>query len=153
MTALSTAPAPMDVAPPLPRSRLGDLLVNQGKLTARDLDRALNARDETGSVLEQVLVNLGLVSEGDVTQAVLLLNSPFVRGQVRSVPGSFLHSLLSTPSAPEQRIDKLFHRFLLRAPAPEELRLSLAVIASGEAKAYEDLQWLLVNKVEFLFHY
>ena len=79
MTALSTAPAPMDVAPLLPRSRLGDLLVNQGKLTARDLDRALNARDETGSVLEQVLVNLGLVSEGDVTQALAeLLQLPFV---------------------------------------------------------------------------
>ena len=82
MTALSTAPAPMDVAPPLPRSRLGDLLVNQGKLTARDLDRALNARDETGSVLEQVLVNLGLVSEGDVTQALAeLLQLPFVAAE------------------------------------------------------------------------
>ena len=92
-------------------------------------------------------------NEGDVTQAVLLLNSPFVRGQVRSVPGSFLHSLLSTPSAPEQRIDKLFYRFLLRPPAPEERRLALRIVAGGETKAYEDLQWLLVNKVEFLFHY
>lgn len=79
MTALSTAPAPMDAASPQPRSRLGDLLVSQGKLSARDLDRALNARDETGSVLEQVLVNLGLVSEGDVTQALaVLLQLPFV---------------------------------------------------------------------------
>ena len=79
MTALSTAPAPMDVAPLLPRSRLGDLLVSQGKISARDLDRALNARDETASVLEQVLVNLGLVSEGDVTQALAeLLQLPFV---------------------------------------------------------------------------
>ena len=57
------------------------------------------------------------------------------------------------PSPAEQRIDKLFYRFLLRAPAPEERRLSLAVVASGEPNAYEDLQWLLVNKVEFLFHY
>ena len=92
-------------------------------------------------------------NEGDVTQAVLLLNSPFVRGQVRAAPGSYLDTLLSTPASPEQRIDKLFHRFLLRAPSPEERRLSLSVIAKGEPKAYEDLQWLLVNKVEFLFHY
>ena len=51
------------------RSPLGDVLVTQGKLTARDLERALNARDETGGVLEQALVNLGLVTESDVAQA------------------------------------------------------------------------------------
>lgn len=52
------------------RSPLGDVLVAQGKLTARDLERALNARDETGGVLEQALVSLGLVTESDVTQAL-----------------------------------------------------------------------------------
>ncbi len=52
-----------------PRSALGDLLVSQGKLSARDLDRAINARDETGAVLEQALVSLGLVTETDVAQA------------------------------------------------------------------------------------
>ena len=51
------------------RSPLGDVLVAQGKLSARDLERALNARDETGGVLEQALVSLGLVTETDVAQA------------------------------------------------------------------------------------
>lgn len=79
MTAVSTAPASTDLTAAVPRSRLGDLLVSQGKISARDLDRALNARDETASVLEQVLVNLGLVSEADVTQALAeLLQLPFV---------------------------------------------------------------------------
>ena len=49
--------------------RLGELLVRTGKLSARDLDRAMNALAETGGVLDQVLVNLGLVSEVDVAQA------------------------------------------------------------------------------------
>ena len=79
MTAVSTAPAPADLTAAVPRSALGDLLVSQGKISARDLERALNARDETASVLEQVLVNLGLVSEPDVTQALAeLLQLPFV---------------------------------------------------------------------------
>jgi general secretion pathway protein E len=47
-------------------ARLGELLVSTGKLSARDLDRAASAREETGGVLGPVLVNLGLVSEVDV---------------------------------------------------------------------------------------
>lgn len=60
-------------------TRLGELLVSLGKLSARDLDRAALAREETGGVLGPVLVNLGLVSEIDVAQAqALLMDLPFV---------------------------------------------------------------------------
>lgn len=53
-----------------PRMRLGELLVQAGKLGARDLDRALAAQQEMGSLLGRVLVRLGLVSEVDVAQAL-----------------------------------------------------------------------------------
>ena len=60
-------------------ARLGELLVSMGKLSARDLDRAALAREETGGVLGPVLVNLGLVSEIDVAQAqAQLMELPFV---------------------------------------------------------------------------
>jgi general secretion pathway protein E len=48
---------------------LGDILVGRGKLTARDLDRAMAAGDAAGGALGAVLVQLGLVSETDVAQA------------------------------------------------------------------------------------
>ena len=65
------------VAAPLPT--LGDLLVRAGKLSSRDLDRALAAQTEMGGALSRVLVQLGLVSELDVarTQAESL-GLPFV---------------------------------------------------------------------------
>ena len=47
---------------------LGDLLVRAGKLSARDLERAVAARLEMGGTLQAVLVQLGLVSEADVVQ-------------------------------------------------------------------------------------
>ena len=47
---------------------LGELLVRAGKLSARDLERAVAARTEMGGTLEAVVVQLGLVSEGDVVQ-------------------------------------------------------------------------------------
>ena len=60
-------------------ARLGDLLVSTGKLSARDLERANAAREETGGVLGPVLINLGLVSETDVAQAqAQLLGLSFV---------------------------------------------------------------------------
>ena len=92
-------------------------------------------------------------NDGDVTQAVLLLNSPFVRGQVRGLPGSFLQTLLAANGTPEQRTESLFRRFLLRSPSADERRMAIQLIASGDARGYEDLQWLLINKVEFLFNY
>ena len=60
-------------------ARLGELLVSMGKISARDLERAASAREETGGVLGPVLVNLGLVSETDVAQAqAQLLGLPFI---------------------------------------------------------------------------
>ncbi len=62
------------------RTRLGELLVQAGKLSARDLDRALSAQQEMGGMLGRVLVRLGLVSEADVAQALSSqLGIPLVR--------------------------------------------------------------------------
>ncbi|MBK9441149.1 MAG: Flp pilus assembly complex ATPase component TadA [Comamonadaceae bacterium] len=67
------------VKPERHKSSLGDLLVGIGKLSARDLERASSAREETGGALASVLVNLGLVSEVDVAQAqAKLLGLSFV---------------------------------------------------------------------------
>lgn len=50
--------------------RYGELLVRQGKLGARDLDRALAAQREMGGALDRVLVSLGLVSDVDAARAL-----------------------------------------------------------------------------------
>ncbi|MBK8666961.1 MAG: type II secretion system ATPase GspE [Burkholderiales bacterium] len=48
----------------------GELLVRAGKLTARDLDRAMAAQREMGGALDGVLVSLGLVSEADAAKTL-----------------------------------------------------------------------------------
>lgn len=50
--------------------KLGELLVGDKKLSARDVERALLAQAEMGGYLGQVLIKLGLVSELDVLQAL-----------------------------------------------------------------------------------
>ncbi|WP_345060805.1 type II secretion system ATPase GspE [Acidovorax lacteus] len=75
------------------RPRLGEILVSLGKLSPRDLDRALSAQQEMGGLLGQVLSRLGLVSEVDVVQALARqLDVPWVTADqlpavVPEVPG------------------------------------------------------------------
>ena len=53
---LLAATEPLDLAADLLRPRLGELLVQAGKLSARDLERALSAQQEMGSMLGRVMV-------------------------------------------------------------------------------------------------
>ena len=50
--------------------KLGELLVEQGKISERDVERTLLAQAEMGDLFGQVLVKLGLVSEQDVALAL-----------------------------------------------------------------------------------
>ena len=64
-------PAAETVVSPHRKHRpLGELLLAEGRLTARDLERALGAQEEMGSLLGRVLVRLGLVSELDVMRVL-----------------------------------------------------------------------------------
>ena len=83
------------------RPRLGELLVQSGKLTLRDLDRAVAAQQELGDLRGRVLVRLGLVSEVDILSALSgQLAVPLVPGDgfpelMPDVPGllsEFLHA-------------------------------------------------------------
>ena len=73
------APAASQEPVTAPRPFLGELLVQAGKLTARDLERALSAQQEMGGMLGRVLVRLGLVSEIDVARTLSeQLGVPFI---------------------------------------------------------------------------
>ena len=50
--------------------KLGEFLVEGGKITSRDVERALIAQAEMGGMFGQVLVKLGLVAEVDVANAL-----------------------------------------------------------------------------------
>ncbi|MBH1966429.1 MAG: type II secretion system ATPase GspE [Comamonadaceae bacterium] len=72
--ALELASTPAD-----PWQRFGSLLVRAGKLSARDMERAMAAQREMGGSLDRVLVSLGLVSEVDAARALSEhLELPFV---------------------------------------------------------------------------
>jgi hypothetical protein len=93
--------------------------------------------------------------EGSIIQAALMMNSPIIKQKVKPLPGSYLAKLLDTQDLSDAELaDRLFWRFLTRAPNARERDESVTLLASsGQRSGGEDLQWLLMNKLEFLFNY
>src|ERR1700694_2615726 len=52
------------------RKRIGEILVERGKLDAAGLERALRLQQESGEKLGALLVSLGVVSQRDVAEAL-----------------------------------------------------------------------------------
>ena len=92
-------------------------------------------------------------NEGEITQAILLMNSQFVLNQIKASPDSFLHGLLQDgDSSTDEKITRLFRRFLVRNPTSDEMAQAKDAVSRG-TPGWEDLQWLLINKVEFVHNY
>ncbi len=92
-------------------------------------------------------------NEGEITQAIMLMNSPFVLTRLQARPGSFAAELKARAKSPDELIGEMFERFLVRRPDARELAFARGVLASQPEKGLEDLQWLLLNKLEFIFNY
>jgi general secretion pathway protein E len=124
---------------------LGELLVQAGKLTARDLERALSAQHEMGGFLGRVLVRLGVVSELDVAKALseqlgipLLLADAYPEGmaEVEGLLPEFLHSNALFPLRLEG--DKL--HMVMAVPQDAFVRKALHLATGHEIVSYLGLE-------------
>ncbi|MBT4522027.1 MAG: Flp pilus assembly complex ATPase component TadA [Halieaceae bacterium] len=86
--------------------KLGEFLVEEGKITNRDLERTLVAQTEMGGMFGQVLVRLGLVSELDVAHALtqalqvsLLASDDYPEAPIQ-VPGLSVDFLVNNAVVP-----------------------------------------------------
>ena len=72
-----------------------------------------------------------------------------------STEGSRVGELLSrTPPLPNEKIvEELFLATLSRYPTGQEMATGVSHIAAHRDKGVEDLQWALLNKLEFIVNY
>jgi len=94
-------------------------------------------------------------SDGSILQSLDMLNSPVVLGRIhQNNPGSRVATLLSQTSDPQTIIWDLFMNTLSRPPTDQEIALYTPLFQqSGNRVAAENVQWVLLNKVDFLFNY
>lgn len=92
--------------------------------------------------------------DGSIIQAALMMNSKLVKEKAKPAASSYLGRLLKRDLADAQLAAALYWRFLTREPEPQELQASVDLLGErGQTSGGEDLQWILMNKLEFLFHW
>jgi hypothetical protein len=93
-------------------------------------------------------------SDGNLAQALQLINGPTVNEKVRNA-GNRLGKLMGAKMSDEEMLDELFYAALARAPFPEERQKVAAHLAKNtdKRKGWEDVVWALINTREFLFRH
>ena len=98
-------------------------------------------------------------NEFSVSQGLLMLNDTTVTSRIKSTAaGSAVNKLIAANATPAQIVTSLYLSTLSRNPSSAELAAGVALFASppsGETKAQvaEDLQFALLNKLDFLYNY
>jgi hypothetical protein len=98
-------------------------------------------------------------NEFSISQALLMLNDTTVTNRIKSTaPGSAVRTLVTANAAPATIVSSLYLSTLSRPPSASELAAGVALFANppnGETKAQvaEDLQFALLNKLDFLYNY
>jgi hypothetical protein len=92
--------------------------------------------------------------DGSISQALDLMNDPFVMSRTKSngPSSSLLVQNLGLPN--DQLATKLFMAVLSRPPSAAELSAAVSQLSTGTRNvSAENLLWALYNKVDFVFNY
>jgi hypothetical protein len=94
-------------------------------------------------------------SDTSVLQTLNMMNNAFISTRIHQAnAGSRVQTLLAQTSVPEVIIDQLFMNTLSRPASTSEKGLFLTMFKQqGTKAAAENLQWVLLNKMDFLFNY
>ena len=106
--------------------RLGEILIDRGKIQTEDLERALELQLERGDKLGKIMVDMGLIAQRDMLAALSdQLGVPLI-----AIEGA------APPSAPE--LEGLSHRFLRQCRAyPTALTGNVLTVAMADPLDFE----------------
>lgn len=91
---------------------------------------------------------------GSPLQPLLLMQSPVVTDRVKAAKDSRVERLLDTYKDDTNRlVDEMFLATLCRPATSAEKQVALAALAKDRRQGAENLQWALINQVEFFFNY
>jgi hypothetical protein len=95
-------------------------------------------------------------SKGSIIQASLMMNSDLIKRKVlAATEGSRVRGLLNRqpPASNREVVEELFLATLSRFPTEQESATSVRHIEHYRGQGVEDLQWALINKLEFIVNY
>ncbi|NQV28398.1 MAG: DUF1549 domain-containing protein [Rhodopirellula sp.] len=89
---------------------------------------------------------------GNIPQALFMMNSPMLAGQINARGFTKLTGLLRRFPDNEDAINELYVMILSREPSDREMKIATGYLAEvdNREEAFEDLMWSLLNSSEFL---
>ena len=90
---------------------------------------------------------------GSVRQPLALMQSPVLSERVTADKDSRVQRLLDTYGDDGRVVDELFLATLARSPSEDEKQVALAELSNDRTRGAENLQWALINNVEFFFNH
>ncbi len=89
-----------------------------------------------------------------MTQSAILMNDRVIRDRVKVAKGSRLETLLrAEPGRPNgEVVDELYLAALSRFPTAKEREMGVEVLREYREQGAEDLIWVLLNRLDFLFY-
>jgi hypothetical protein len=92
-------------------------------------------------------------SEGSILQAVDLMNGEFVSRRVQATGGSRVEQLVKSDKDNAAIVEELYLTTLSRPPLADEKSIALGWLEEDRQQGTEDLHWVLLNKLDFVFNY
>jgi hypothetical protein len=83
----------------------------------------------------------------------MMMRSPVVNDRVLAQKDSRVQRLLDSYSENGRVIDELFLSTLSRQPLPAEKALALGAMEHDRVEGAQNIQWALLNLVEFLYNF
>jgi len=94
-----------------------------------------------------------LTNRPSAVQAMLMMTAPTVVGRI-DAKETRLARLLASSRTDAEIVEELFLSTLSRRPRPEEMDVATRILKEGDRRQRaEDLQWSLLNTVEFLLNH
>ena len=115
----------------LRRKEIGELLVENGLVTERQLTRAMDQASKLGDTVQKVLINMGFVSEKDITEMV---------GMQMGVPFVDLDEVDIDPELARSVPEHLAQRYSVIPIAQNENKLTLAMVDPLNILAIDDIR-------------
>ena len=92
-------------------------------------------------------------SQPSPLQPIMLMRSSVVTDRVLAAKDSRVQRLLDSYKDDGKVVDELFVATLARPPLPEERTLATSVMAKDRTEGAQNVQWALLNLVEFLYNF
>jgi hypothetical protein len=139
---------PIEVNPP---ERVGGVndLGGQGTVEGNSLRAIMQSFFQSTRETPALLTN-----RPSAVQAMLMMTAPSVIDRVSTRPNSRLERLFNSGKTDAELVEEMFLASLSRFPKPAETEVAVRILSEADRKQRaEDIQWALLNTVEFLLNH